>query len=343
MNVDDFVQTNAPDGVLSPEQARQLEQLLDSGDTGVEPEQGGQPVVTPELVAETEDVQEPEVDPANAVIMAKDNVHQIPYQKLLDSRESERHWKQQAQQEQQLRQEEQRRHQQALDELAALKADAQARADAGQAPTQADMNAEIAQQAIDAGVDPAVFGDMDEEGLAKGVQAIAQQVHGKAIQPLLDEIKVLKDQLAPINQRQAEDANTAHFAAIREKHPDFESIAESQELEDWINAQPSFVRDQMTLIVQGGSAAQAIELLDAFKARNGQVQAAPEKDARATAKEMIDKAKPAAPVSLSDIPGGRAAASSRFEAIESMGREEKAAALADMPLDQVEAYLNRTM
>lgn len=337
--VDEFFQAHQIEGSLSPEQAAELMSLAGSGDIGaLAPEQGDAPIVTPEAVAEQqpEAVIDSEVNAENSVLMAKDGKHTIPFEKLVEAREGERHWKQQAQHEQQLRE-------QALQELELLRTQAQARVDAGQAPTQADMNAAIAQQAIDAGVDPAVFGDMDEEGLANGVLLISQQVAAQATKPLLEEIKALKEQLAPVHQRQVEDANQAHFASVREKHPDFESIVESQELADWINSQPSFVRDQMNLVVEKGNATQAIELLDAFKSAVKTQTPAPGKDVRAAAQAAIESAKPAVPASLSDFQGGKAVAGNRFDAISNMDAASMADALAGLPPDQVEAFLSRTI
>ena len=64
---------------------------------------------------------EPEnLDPANAVILAKDGKHTISYDKLVAAREGEKHWKAQAEAAQRA--------------LAELQAAAQARADAGVAP-----------------------------------------------------------------------------------------------------------------------------------------------------------------------------------------------------------------
>lgn len=53
-----------------------------------------------------------------------------------------------------------------------LQADAQQRIENGQAPTTQDNQAAIAQQAIEQGVDPAVFGDFSEKELAAGIQKV---------------------------------------------------------------------------------------------------------------------------------------------------------------------------
>jgi DNA-binding NarL/FixJ family response regulator len=80
--------------------------------------------------------------------------------------------------------------------LAELQADAQERKDNGQAPTTQDNQANIAQQAIDQGVDPAIFGDFSEKDLAAGIQKLVNSQVSTLVQ------QQLQTALAPIQQQQ---------------------------------------------------------------------------------------------------------------------------------------------
>lgn len=160
----ELLQEHAPDGVLSPQEAANLLELAEQGDIGAStPNQGTAPAAAPAVddgtktanPADTTDTNNSatddratgaatDVDPAEAVVLAKDGVHTIPYQKLIDAREGEKQWRAQAEA--------------AQLELGALKAQAQQRVDAGAAPTQTDANVATAAAAVDKGVDAAIFG-----------------------------------------------------------------------------------------------------------------------------------------------------------------------------------------
>lgn len=138
------------DGALTPEQASQAFALAEQGDT-VKTETGDAPASTTatddQSAATTQEQDEQKqaaspnkddasgkdkvgttdetgIDPAKAVVLAKDGVHTIPYDRLEKARQGEQHWRAQAEAAQQ--------------QLAELQARAQARADAGQAPTKTD-------------------------------------------------------------------------------------------------------------------------------------------------------------------------------------------------------------
>lgn len=332
---DDFIQQHALNGEMTAEQAAQLLELGE-GDTGAASaalENGGEPDTT----AATEDkptgeqaandvskTSDAELNADNAVILAKDGKHTIPYERLVEAREAEKTWRDTATAAQQ--------------ELAELRAQAQQRADAGIAPTQTDNQVAAAQAAIDAGVNPEIFGDFSEEAIAKGVQTlIAQSV------PALVDAQV-KQALQPHQQRQEADLHSSHMAAIYEKHPDLDSILDSKELQDWLKAQPSFVQTGFETVLTGGTAPQVVELIDTYKAATGKGPAAdtpaPKVDVKAAAQEAIAKAQPAVPVSLSDIPGGRVGPANAFEAIANLPPHEQIDAVAQLPLEQRERWLN---
>ena len=331
---DDFI--NTIEAELTAEQVAEL-MSLGEGDTSDSLENDDLPeVVTAKLTDEAEngeankdgDSDAEELakktaavveNPANTVIKARDGVHEIPYERLEEARQGEKHWKAQ--------------HEAAQAELAELRKQAEERASAGEAPTKADNQAAIAQTAIDQGVDPEIFGDFSEEALAKGVAfLVTQQLEAR--------IKPLEQQLAPMQQQQAVDARESHYARIHEKHPDASSIVESTQLADWIESQPSFARDAYTGLLQSGSADQIIELFDSFKAATGVATPSPKQDVKTAALQAVAKAQAQVPTSLSDLPGGRAGAASHEEALADMGGMELVDSLDNMSPEQIDRFLN---
>lgn len=254
----------------------------------------------------------------NAVLMARDGKHTIPFEKLAEARDGERRWREQAEAAQQ--------------ELERMQHESQARADAGVAPTVQDNQIAAAENAIAAGVDPDIFGDFSEEALARGIETLVkQQVEAR-----------LSSALAPFEQREAESKTNDHYNAIYEAHPDADSIAQSQQLIDWIGSQPTFVRGSLNAVLEKGDTAQVIELLDAFKAAGGGTQAATTTDAlRSAANRAIAGAKHDVPASLSDFPSGRAGANSRAEAMAGMDGADLMEAMDNLSPEQIEQYLNR--
>lgn len=318
-------------GELTAEQVDQLihgpegDTEADAEDLGGEPEATTKPDASKQKgEAETESDKtgdETELNADNTVVMARDNKHTIPFEKLEEARKGQRHWQERAEAAQQ--------------ELDALKTAAQERADSGQAPTKQDNQIAAAEAAIDAGVDPSLFGDFSEESLAAGInKLVQQQVEAR-----------LQSALAPYEKREAQTATEAHYNAIYTAHPDADSVAQSHELAEWINSQPTFVRGSMSAVMQKGSTDQVIELLDAFKSAAGTTQAAGNLTAdavKATAKQKAANAKGDVPASLSDFPAGRAGATSRDEAMHDMSSGiDLATAMDDMTPEQIEQFLNR--
>lgn len=351
MNPNEFIQQHAPNGEMTAEQAAQLLELADMGDTGEPTLESGSETpaaAAAEAVQATDGAQATEnvsstdgnaasveaEDPAKSVIMAKDNVHTIPYQRLQEAREG----RQAAEaREQELLQ----KLQGAQQELEALRNQAQQRADAGIAPTDADKNLATAEAAMDAGIDPDIFGDFSPEALAKGVQALIT----KSAPALLADL--VKQQVAPLQQKQQLTEQEAHEQAIYAKHPDLDSIIESAELDAWIESQPKFARPGYREVMKTGTAEEIIEFIDTYKEATGKTQAAAaapaSTDVKAAAKQAVEAAKPAVPVSLSDIPGGRAGPATGNEALANLGAVDMAEALMDKSPEQIEAFLNRSV
>ena len=339
MNPSEFTQQHAPDGVLTSEQASQLLELAMEGDTGAGAlESGGEPGATPgaeegqqgaqasENVESNGGAAELGIDPSKAVVLAKDNVHTIPYQKLIDAREGEKHWKAQAEA--------------AAAELAALRAQAERRAAAGEAPTQTDAAVATAQAAIAQGVDPAIFGDFSEEALAQGIQKLVDMRVQEQVSAALGKA------LAPIKEQQETQAVNSHFSAIYKAHPDADSIAESKELTDWVNAQPSFARAGYQAVLQNGTTEQVIEFFDQFKQATGKATQQPtdgKPDVAAAAQAALAKAKAQVPTSLSEIPAGAKAHHDEAEALMEMSDSNALNSFMGKSPEQIRALLERAL
>ena len=334
----DLIEANG--GKATPELAAQLLEQALNGDTA-NAENGSEPGTTQVTEENTPKVQgqdaaqangqqqakqvdESQLNAENAVVLAKDGKHTIPYDKLVEARNGEKEWKQKFDEAQQ--------------QLAQLQADAQQRIDNGQAPTAQDSHAAIAQQAIDQGIDPAIFGDFSEESLAAGIQKVVDM----RVATMVDQR--LKDVLAPLHQQQAVSAEQAHFTEIFAVHPDAESIVESKEFSDWKNAQPSFLKDAYETVLDKGSAAQVVELLGLYKSntQSGQQAAQPANDAvKAVAQKAVSQAQTPPPNSLSDLPAGSPAGVSRDERLAAMSPAQLAEEMQGWTPDQVEQFLNR--
>ena len=326
------------EGALSPEQAAAA-LAAGEGDTSAELENGGTPdaaTVTDEATATDGDNKaKPDAaatgedagttteagDPANAVVLARDGKHTIPYETLVKHREGEQHWKAQAEAAQQ--------------QLAELQAQAQTRADAGTAPTKTDNMVATAEAAIEAGADVGIFGDFSEEALAKGIATLVEQQVQARVSAALE----------PLATKQAKDAAAAHYDAIYSKHPDADSIAQSTEFAAWVNAQPSAVRNAYWGLFDaktGGTAEEIVEVFDAFKAvstPNPNTPAAANTKAAASAAVAAARATP--PASLSSIPGARVEGASELDRAADMSGPEQLSAIQGLSPEQTRAWLDR--
>jgi hypothetical protein len=329
MNTEDFIQQYAPDGNLTAQQAAQLLELGGQGDTALA-ETGGapdaaldddqQPVVATGTTNES--ISDDQLTVDNTVILAKDGKHTIDYQKLLDERAEKKVLKEQVAAFSQ--------------EIEQLKAQAQQRADAGIAPTVADQQLAVAEAAIDAGVNPDIFGDFSEGAIASGVKRLVDEQVAKALAPYRQ-----KEEQAKANEAQT--VEQAHFGAIYDAHPDLDSILESKELSDWLAAQPAYVRAGFDHLNSKGTAPEVIEFFDSFKEATGLTQQPAPLDARAAAKAAIAKTPTHVPLSLSDIPGGAAVSGGKFEAMDAMNSRELSEAMQKMTPKQREEYASRML
>lgn len=350
--INDFLdQDGIGDGPLSPEQAAALMALAEQGDTGVfTPDNGGSPEATtatdtPAADAKTPAqppeggkaegasatvVDESQIDPSKAVVLAKDGVHHIPYGTLEKARQGEQHWKAQAEANQR--------------ELEELKAQAEQRADAGVAPTKQDNMVAAAQAAIESGeATAAMFGDFSEEALAAG---IAKLIDARVESKVDEALKPLREREAATAKSAEEAAFKAHMGVILEAHPDAVSVNQSTQLQDWIKAQPSYAQAGIRHTLAQGDAKAVIEVFDQYKAATKPPAPSPAPstpDPKAVAQAAIAAAKTAIPETLSGIPGGRAGATSVHEQLEAMDGPTLGNAMAGMTQAQIESYLNRNL
>ncbi len=337
-------------GALTPEQAAQALALAESGDTGASAaDQGGAPATTAASVVESaasagteNEQQQGKADPAkaegakdipedqqnadNTVVLARDGKHTIGFDQLAKTRQQRDEYKAAAETAQRA--------------LADLQAQAQARADAGQAPTKTDNMAAQAAAAIEAGADADLFGDFSEQALKAGIeQLVAQQV---AAQVQAHVAKAVE----PLQAKHQKDEAGAHLNAIYKAHPNADSIVQSVEFQAWMDSHPSVVRDAYRGLFDpktGGSADQIVEVFDAYKAASEKPSPKPPAAAasKAAAQAAVAQAKTEPPSSLSSIPGGHASGGSALDATADMSGLEMLQATENMSPAQIEAWLNK--
>lgn len=298
LNQSEFFLANQVDGVLTDAQRMQMLELPEGdtaqADTGA-PAAGQVDDDITDVVDKNQPAPAGTQEPASTatpaeptpVILAKDGVHTISYDKLVEARQAEQHWRQVAEQ--------------AQAKLDAMAAGAQPAPAAGQQPAAA------APAAGDTSLpaDEDLFGDYSEEAIKAGVEKLVA-IKTAAIAAQLE--ARFATVLEPIQKQAQVDATDEHFNAIEAKHPDFESVAASAEMEAWISKQPTFVQAGYRAVLSEGTAPQVIELLDAYKSATGKTTPAPAGDAAAAqaaarAQAAIERAQDrSAPLSLSAIP-----------------------------------------
>jgi len=261
--------------------------------------------VKPETPVEVVDAPKPE-----PVILAKDGIHTIPFEKLAEARESERLARQMA-------------------------AELQAQLDALKSAPAAKVETP---EPVDHGD---VFGDFSEEAIAKGVEKL---VASKTAALTADLEARLAAVLAPLQEKQAESVIDEHFSTINKAHPDVESVVPSQEFNNWIDKQPSVVRGSLKNAIQQGTASEVIEVLDAYKEATGKTTVIPPKvDVAAAAQAAIAKAQSAPPMSLSEIPAGANVVSDEVNAMMEMSSVGLMSKFDGKSPEQIMALMSRVL
>ena len=189
-------------------------------------------------------------------------------------------------------------------------------------------------------MNPDYFGDFSEEALADGInrlidERVKAQVDAQVAQAL-----------QPMQAREQESAEAAHYRTIYEAHQDIDSILESGEFETWKAAQPSYIKGALDGVLAQGTAEQVVELLNNYKqstnstADPARADKLSTDDLKAKAREAIKNAAPAVPASLSDIPGGHKGVTDIREQMESMSGIELVDAMSSWTPEKREQYLN---
>ena len=310
VNQEEFFLANAVDGQLTDAQTMEMLTLSEQGDTT--PVESSAPAA--DVNAEPT-ATETKVEPA-PVVLAKDGVHTIPYEKLEEARQGEQHWKKVAA------------------EMQAMLEAAPKAAPTPQATQSAPIETEPEAPAED------VFGDYSEEAIKKGVEKLVSSQVG-AIRAEME--AKLAAALAPSQHAAAESAAESHFSAINKAHPDVESVVPSQEMANWIAKQPSFAQAGYKAVLEEGSAAEVIELLDNFKAATGRTAATGKPSAAAAAAAAIANARAVTPTSLSEIPAGSAAHHDQGEAMLEMTDAGLMSMFDGKTPEQINALMNRAI
>lgn len=273
-------------------------------------------------------------EPAGAPIASKSGAYTIPYEKLEQART---HAKTLEGENEALRAQVAELTAKAQTNLANAEDGAQARADAGQAQTQADQNLEAAKAAIGQGVDISMFGDFSEEAIAKGLGTMMAQMREELRAELRQESA---QALKPLKEQQAKEASDGHLSAIYQKHPDADEIVQSAEFNAWFKALPSFTRGAVAAVLDpktGGTAAEVVEVFDTFKAQTGKAAPAPRAQGDGKAPEVQRRV----PNSLSEAAGEQHQDVTQ-QVMASAGTDPNALMerMQDMTPEQIERVLN---
>ena len=261
---------------------------------------------------------------AAAPISSKSGAYTIPYEKLAQAREQAKAF---ASENELLKQQLTQLSNAQSANLAQSQSQAQDRADAGLAATSSDANLAAAQQAVADGIDPDLFGDFSEEGIAKGVKALVAQGVQQAIAPLMQERQAAAQHTAV----------TSHYEAIYAAHPDADELAQSAEFSSWCNNLPNFARAAVDQTLTHGDASGVVEVFNTFKAS---VKHAP---AGSKAQQAIAAAQGQAyvPTSLSELTG-QASSGNPAEQIAAMAGDPASlmSRMSDMTPAQLEKLMN---
>lgn len=147
---------------------------------------------------------------------------------------------------------------------------AQARAEAGQGPTEADQKLQLVLKALATGIKPEVFGDFSEEAMTQGMsQSLVEMLMG-ALPTIRAELKAqMEKELAPLKTERAKAVTDTHMGSIYAKHADADELVESSQFRQWMAGLPSFMRAGVNDAMSKGTAEQVIEVFDSFKAQAG--------------------------------------------------------------------------
>lgn len=207
-----------------------------------------------------------------APVASKSGEYTIPYEKLAEARNERNALREEAAV---LR-----------EQLAALTAQQQSNI----TQAQPDEHLSVAAQAIEDGVDPAIFGDFSEEALAKGIAALTRQITAQTEAKLRTEFQQM---LNPLVADKALAETQSHYAQIYQAHPDADDIVESAQFADWKASLPAFAQPGVDHALTNGSVKDVIDVFTAFKQATNQTT----KEAAPDVRQLQ------VPLSLSSVPG----------------------------------------
>lgn len=314
-DVDKMIE-QAGDELMTPEQMARI--LTGNGD--IPEAEGDDTLLAGDGKSEGEPapaIEEEKVE-AKPVILAKDGVHTIEYEKLVEARDGEQAAKNQAR----VLQEQLTAIQAERDELQAKITEA--------AQQDADTGSTVATDEL-----LASFKEDYPEFYAVLQRETTQA--NSALMARLDAVEKIAGQLAPVIEKNQADAGEAHFKAIREGVEGYDQIvAQSEKVYAWISEQPKALREAYEDIVANSSNAQdVITVLNTFKAATGFTPAVVNAGAKKTGDidKIIAAAKqaPKIPTSMSDIP-----------ASSSVPHDEVAAMLEKTAVGQMQAFHGKT-
>ncbi|MGD9756780.1 MAG: hypothetical protein AB7U71_04550 [Comamonas sp.] len=294
---------SAPEGAAAPANAESTQAATEAA-AGAE----AATTATAAGTAATASAQEEhEGAPEGAPIASKSGGYTIPYEKLTEARTARDSAI--AERDQLRAQLEQMTAAQAAN-LQQAQAEAQARADAGKAPTQADQNLAAAKSLVDGGADASLFGSFSEEDIAAGInKLVADQVAARVE-------AALAPQREAQGREQAVTAEQVHAQKILDAHKDAFEVAESKEFASWKSGQPGYMQAAIDRTLQAGTAQDVIDLLGQFKQFHAGTAGAAAGDPTAAAvAKALANAKTEPPVSLSSLPGAAAAGASEAERV----------------------------
>lgn len=342
----EFYQAHAVEGQLSPTHMAEMLLLPEMGDTnGAAPGAGasgkaGQTTVEGEggNDAGNDEGGEGTAGDKPKVILAKDGVHTIPYDKLEESRRGEQAAKEEARAAKDRADELERQLVEANAKIAAAPAPAPAAAPAA-APAPAAAAAPAAP--TDAAIDPAIFGDYSDAALANGIAKLVEL----RVAPLKAELEQYRGTATQNEAQKQLTATESHFSSIYEAHPNLDSMLESAELEKWITTQPTFVQPALRATLDTGTATEVIELFDAFNTALGRPARGfdPAAHAAAQAAAAIANAKPVRPTSLSELSAGASAHHDEAAATLEMSPTALLNKFEGMSPTQINALLSRAL
>jgi len=329
----DFFDANQVDGVLPTD--KMLGLLFAGEPAAPEPEPAPEPA-EPAAAAPAEPASEPapkEPEPAaDPVILAKDGVHTIPFEKLVEARTEASTAKT------------------ALEEQIRKNAELQAALDKLATAQNAEVEGEATAEDTAAILDEVRKEFPDLVTAFETMLDKERAVYTAKIDAQAQEITALKSDIAPVKEQAEKDDRAAHFDEVRKEHKDLDAIVAGEELGTWIESQPEILQKGYVEIINNGSAADVVTMLKTFKAATGYQPPAgdtagqgKEADGQ-TAAGVKPEVKRPIPTSLSEIPAGSQAPHNPVDAIMSAGNPLKQIAAFDgKTQDQIEEILRKAV